>query len=143
VSAREVADHRGIVEQGERLIRAVAAPNLGQLTHAADELVSACWGVAALPGLRAHESSRKDVLTPAKEGAEQPYLVGRRPGIRHLDGTGRTYVDLWLGIGRSYLCSKGGEAMPRLVLLGFKCGQQSLLLRDGIAYRTAVHRLSG
>jgi hypothetical protein len=52
-------------------------------------------------------------------------------------------VDLWLGIEGSQFCSKGGEAMPRLVLLGFKCGEQSLLLRDGIAYRTAVHPLSG
>jgi hypothetical protein len=33
--------------------------------------------------------------------------------------------------------------MPRLVPLGFKCGEQSVILRDGIAYRTAVDRLSG
>jgi hypothetical protein len=94
-------------------------------------------------GPRAHESSREDVLTPAKQGAEQPYLVGRCPGNRRLDGTGRTNVDLWLGIERSQFCSKGGEAVARLALLGFKCGEQSLLLRDGIAYRTAVHPVSG
>jgi hypothetical protein len=49
-------------------------------------------------------------------------------------------VDRRLGIERSQFRSKGGEAVPRLVLLGFKAGEQSLLLRDGIAYRTAVYR---
>jgi hypothetical protein len=42
-------------------------------------------------------------------------------------------MDLWLGIERSQFCLKGGEAMPRLGLLGFKCGEKNLLLRDGIA----------
>ena len=52
-------------------------------------------------------------------------------------------MDFRPGVERSQFCPKGGEAMARLILLSFKCGEQSLLLRDGIAYRTAVHPLSG
>ena len=37
------------------------------------------------------------------------------------------------------------KAIPRLVLLGFKCGEQSLLLHDGdgIPYRVAACIVSG
>ena len=80
---------------------------------------------------------------PRKRERNSLTLVGRRPGNRRLDGARRTYVDLWLGTERSQFCSKGGEAMPRLVLLGFKCNEKSLLMRDGIAYRVATCTLSG
>ena len=143
VSAREVANHRGVVERDERLIWAVAALDLGQFAHALDELVSARRGVSALPSPPTLESSREDVLTSAKQRAKQPHFLRRCPGNRRLKGKWQRYVDFRFGVERSQFCSKGGEAMPRLGLLGFKRGEQSLLVRNGVVQCIAAHPLSG
>ena len=66
VPAREVTYYHGIVERNEGLIRAVAALDLGQFAHAADEFVSTRRRVSALAGLRADKSSREYVLPTAK-----------------------------------------------------------------------------
>ena len=95
------------------------------------------------PCLLTHESSREDVLTPAKQRAEQSHLVGGCLGNRRLESKRQTYVDFRFAVERSQLCSKGGETMPRLRLLGFECGETSLLLRYGIAQSIARRLLSG
>src|ERR1039457_1321675 len=143
MSAREVADHLGIVDRNERLIRAVAALDLRQFAHAPDKLVLARRGVSALACLRAQKSSRKDVLTPAKQRAEQPHFVDWCPRYRRLKCKGRPYMDLRFGVQRSQLGPERGESMSRLSLLGFKHGEKSLLMRDGVAQRFAAHPLSG
>jgi hypothetical protein len=120
VSAREVADHRGVVERDERLIWAIAALHLGQFAHTPDELVSARRSVSALPSLPTLESSREDVLTPSKQRAEKSHFIGRCPGNRRLKGKGQRYTDLRLGVERNQFGSKGAEAMPRLGQLAFK-----------------------
>jgi hypothetical protein len=62
VAAREMPDDRGVVGQDERLVRALAALHLGQLTDASDELVPAGRRITGFPGLLAHEPRREDVL---------------------------------------------------------------------------------
>jgi hypothetical protein len=42
-------------------------------------------------------------------------------------------MDLRFGAGRRQVGSERSESMPRLGLLNFKCGEKSLLLRNGIA----------
>jgi hypothetical protein len=142
VLAREVADHCCVVAWEERLIRAVAALDLGQFAHTPDELVSARRGVSAFPCPLTHESSREDVLTPAKPRTEQSHLVGGCVGNQRLKSKRQTYLDFRCPVERSQLCSKGGEAMPRLRLLGFERGETSLRLHDGIAQCIAGRPLS-
>jgi hypothetical protein len=118
MAAREVTDDRVGVERDECLIRAVAALDLGQFAHTPDEFVSAGWGVSAFPSLSTLESSWKDFLTPAKQRAKQPHLVGWCPGNRCFEGKGHTDVDFCFGVERGQLCSKGCEATHRLSLIG-------------------------
>jgi hypothetical protein len=42
-------------------------------------------------------------------------------------------MDLRFGVERRQLGSERRQSMPGLGLLNFKCGEKSLLLRDGIA----------
>jgi hypothetical protein len=80
VSARQMPDYGRVVERNECLVQAIAAFDLRQFTYAPNELVAARGGVPTLPCSRAHKSGREDVLAPAKQGAEEPNLFGRRAG---------------------------------------------------------------
>lgn len=69
-------DDGGIIERRERLARAVAALHPRQLAHAFHELVGTRRRVARLARLFADEPRREDVVTPAKQRAEELHLLG-------------------------------------------------------------------
>jgi hypothetical protein len=143
MSTREVADYSGIVERDKCLIQAVAAFDLGQFAHAPNKLVSTRRGISALPGPRADKSSRENILTPAKQRAEQLHFVGWRLRYKCLKSKGRTYVDFRSGVERSQVGPERGESMPRLSQVSFKFGERQFLLRDGLLQRLSACPLGG
>src|SRR5437016_905813 len=106
-----MADYSRVIERNECLVRAIATLDLGKLTNATDELVAARGGVPTFPSLRAHKSRREDVLTPAKQGAVESNLFGRRLGSQYFSRLGQLYVDFRLNVERGKLGSKGKKSV--------------------------------
>jgi hypothetical protein len=106
-----VSDYGRVIEWNECLIRAIAEFDLGQFTYSPYEFIAAGRGVTTLPSLGAHKSRRENVLAPAKQGAEEPNLFGRRPGCWYFSRLWQLYVDFRLNVERGKLGSEGGQTM--------------------------------
>jgi hypothetical protein len=106
-----MADYGRVVERNECLVQAVAAFDLRQFTYAPNELVAARGGVSTSPCSRAHKSGREDVLAPAKQGAEESNLFGRRPGCWYFSGPWQLYVDFRLNVECGKFGSQGGKSV--------------------------------
>jgi hypothetical protein len=67
----------------------------------------------------------------------------RRPRERRFEGQRQSYPDHGLGLERSQFGSECCKSVSQFGLVGFKCGQQSLLVREGVAQRVAARSLGG
>ena len=70
VLSAQMRKHRRVVDGEERMVRALAAPDPRQVTHAANKLVRARRRITRLAGFLAHEADGIDVFATPKQCAE-------------------------------------------------------------------------
>lgn len=129
VTPLQVIQDRLVVHEVKRLVRALPAPDSGQLAHPRHELVGASGRVAEPAGLLADEPGRIDVRAAPKERSKEAHLV--RGSDRGRDGS-RFVVecDGRCRIRRDDLTAESFEVFGDLLTLSFNRFEASLFLGD-------------
>ena len=83
ILATQMGFNHLVADRNERLVRALAATNLGLAANTPHPLVRASWRIAAAAGFRILPSCGEHIRAAGEQSSEERDLVGRRRAVGH------------------------------------------------------------